>query len=89
MSRIAIVTDSTASIPDDLIDELDIHWVPYHIHKGQRFGETWLLSRAKTFTNGCLPPSSCRKQPALGLVIIFRYINPWRREWYRRLSVST
>ena len=35
MSRVAIVTDSTASIPDNLIDELDIHWVPYYIHRGQ------------------------------------------------------
>jgi fatty acid kinase fatty acid binding subunit len=38
MSRIAIVTDSTASIPENLIDELEIHWVPYYIHKGQ---EVW------------------------------------------------
>ena len=38
MSRVAIVTDSTASIPDNLIDELDIHWVPYYIHRGQ---EVW------------------------------------------------
>ncbi len=35
MPRIAIVTDSTASIPEDLINELNIHWVPYYIHRGQ------------------------------------------------------
>jgi DegV family protein with EDD domain len=38
MPRVAIVTDSTASIPEDLITELEIHWVPYYIHRGQ---EVW------------------------------------------------
>ncbi len=50
MSRVAIVTDSTASIPEKLIDELDIHWVPYYIHKGQ---EVWrdlsTISREKFY----------------------------------------
>jgi DegV family protein with EDD domain len=35
MSIVAIVTDSTASIPESLIMELNIHWVPYYIHRGQ------------------------------------------------------
>lgn len=34
MSTIAIVTDSCASIPDALIEKLNIHWVPYYIHHG-------------------------------------------------------
>ncbi len=34
MSKIAIVTDSCASIPEDLIEDLNIHWVPYYIHRG-------------------------------------------------------
>lgn len=34
MSNVAIVTDSTASIPEPLIQELGIHWVPYYIHRG-------------------------------------------------------
>ncbi len=34
MSKIAIVTDSCASIPEDLIEKLNIHWVPYYIHRG-------------------------------------------------------
>lgn len=38
MPRVAIVTDSTASIPENLIENLEIHWVPYYIHKGQ---EAW------------------------------------------------
>lgn len=35
MPRVAIVTDSAASIPDELVDALQIHWVPYYIHRGR------------------------------------------------------
>ena len=34
MSNVAIVTDSTATIPDDLLQSLHIRWVPYYIHRG-------------------------------------------------------
>jgi DegV family protein with EDD domain len=34
MSRLAIVTDSTTSIPERMLDELKIHTVPYYIHRG-------------------------------------------------------
>jgi len=30
----AIVTDSVATIPEELIQSLGIHWVPYYIHRG-------------------------------------------------------
>ena len=35
MSNVAIVTDSAASIPESFLKTLDIHWVPYYIHRGQ------------------------------------------------------
>lgn len=35
MTNVAIVTDSAASIPEALIQKLNIHWVPYYIHRGQ------------------------------------------------------
>ena len=35
MSKVAIVTDSTASIPESLVEKLKIHWVPYYIHRGR------------------------------------------------------
>lgn len=35
MSRVYVLTDSCASIPDALIKSLDIHWVAYYIHRGQ------------------------------------------------------
>src|SRR5512133_904804 len=35
MSYVAVVTDSCASIPEALIDALNIHWVAYYIHRGE------------------------------------------------------
>jgi len=35
MSRVAIVTDSCASIPESLMQTLKIRWVPYYIHRGR------------------------------------------------------
>ena len=35
MPEIAVVTDSCASIPKDILDKLNIYWVPYYIHRGK------------------------------------------------------
>ena len=35
MSHVAVVTDSTASIPESLLKELNIHVVAYYIHRGK------------------------------------------------------
>lgn len=35
MTKVSIVTDSCASIPEALLQSLDIHWVAYYIHRGQ------------------------------------------------------
>jgi DegV family protein with EDD domain len=35
MPTVAVLTDSCASIPEKLIQELNIHWVAYYIHRGQ------------------------------------------------------
>jgi DegV family protein with EDD domain len=35
MSNVAIVTDSAASIPEAIVGRLNIHWVPYYIHRGE------------------------------------------------------
>ncbi len=34
MPEVAIVTDSCASIPENMLASLNIHWVPYYIHRG-------------------------------------------------------
>jgi len=35
MPNVAVVTDSVASIPEALVNALNIHWVAYYIHRGQ------------------------------------------------------
>jgi DegV family protein with EDD domain len=35
VANVAIVTDSCASIPEAIIEALNIHWVPYYIHRGK------------------------------------------------------
>jgi DegV family protein with EDD domain len=35
LPNVAIVTDSCASIPEAIIAKLNIHWVPYYIHRGK------------------------------------------------------
>lgn len=35
MPKVGIVTDSTACIPQKMMDELNIHWLPYYIHRGE------------------------------------------------------
>ena len=35
MPKVAVVTDSVASIPEKFLQELDIHWVAYYIHRGK------------------------------------------------------
>jgi len=35
MQNVGVVTDSTACIPDEIIYELGIRWVPYYIHRGK------------------------------------------------------
>jgi DegV family protein with EDD domain len=33
--KVAIVTDSVVSIPESIIESLNINWVPYYIHRGK------------------------------------------------------
>ncbi len=35
MSGIAVITDSTSCIPEQMLEELNIHWLPYYIHRGE------------------------------------------------------
>jgi DegV family protein with EDD domain len=49
MPSVAIVTDSVASIPQNLIDALDIRLVPYYIHQGKVVLRDLLTAREDTF----------------------------------------
>ena len=35
MTPVAVLTDSTASIPEKMLTDLNIHTVAYYIHRGQ------------------------------------------------------
>lgn len=35
MSKVAVVTDSVASLPEKIIQELNIYWAAYYIHRGK------------------------------------------------------
>lgn len=49
MAKIAIVTDSCASIPEILIEKLNIHWVPYYIHRGKEVLRDLLTIQREAF----------------------------------------
>jgi len=51
MSRVAVVTDSTASIPERIIKELNIHLVPYYIHRGEEVLLDLVTVQGETFFN--------------------------------------
>ena len=51
MTKIAVVTDSTASIPEKIIEELNIHWVPYYIHRGKEVLRDLVTIQRETFYN--------------------------------------
>jgi DegV family protein with EDD domain len=51
MSKIAIVTDSCASIPEALVEALNIHWVPYYIHRGKEVLRDLVTAKRDAFYN--------------------------------------
>jgi len=49
MSKIAVLTDSTASIPENILNELNICTVAYYIHRGQEVLRDLLTIQRKEF----------------------------------------
>ncbi|MBI5304314.1 MAG: DegV family protein [Chloroflexi bacterium] len=49
MDTVAIVTDSAASIPEPLIHDLGIHWVPYYIHRGKEVLRDLVTAQGDSF----------------------------------------
>jgi DegV family protein with EDD domain len=49
MGTVAIVTDSCASIPESIISSLNIHWVPYYIHRGKEVLRDLLTIQREAF----------------------------------------
>jgi DegV family protein with EDD domain len=51
MPKIAVVTDSCASIPEALLQNLNIHWVPYYIHRGEEVLRDLVTAKRDSFYN--------------------------------------
>jgi DegV family protein with EDD domain len=63
--KTAIVTDSTASIPERLIEELHIRWAAYYIHRGSEVLRDLVTIQRDEFLNWLftartLPTTACR-----------------------------
>jgi fatty acid-binding protein DegV len=51
MPNVAVVTDSCASIPEDLLESLNIQWVPYYIHCGSEVLRDLVTIQREAFYN--------------------------------------
>jgi DegV family protein with EDD domain len=51
MGKIAILTDSTASLPEAFIEKLNIYWVAYYIHRGQEVLRDLVTIKRDEFLN--------------------------------------
>jgi DegV family protein with EDD domain len=49
MPKVAVVTDSVASIPQKMMEELKIHFVPYYIHRGTETLRDLVTATGDTF----------------------------------------
>ena len=49
MPKVAVVTDSCASIPEALLQTLNIHWVPYYVHRGGQVLRDLVTVKSKPF----------------------------------------
>jgi DegV family protein with EDD domain len=49
LPKIAVVTDSCASIPEPIIEELNINWVAYYIHRGEKVLRDLVTAKRNTF----------------------------------------
>ena len=64
MSKVSVVTDSCASIPEQLLESLDIEWVPYYIHRGEKVLRDLVTAKRDEFfrwlpTAKELPTTAC------------------------------
>ena len=51
MAKVAVLTDSTASIPENLLKELNIYTVAYYIHRGQEVLRDLVTIQRQEFLN--------------------------------------
>jgi DegV family protein with EDD domain len=66
MTKVAIVTDSCASIPENLLESLNIHWVPYYIHRGSEVLRDLVTIQRSNFYTWMLSASEIPKTASPG-----------------------
>ncbi|MEJ2757956.1 MAG: DegV family protein [Anaerolineales bacterium] len=49
MAKVAVVTDSVASIPTEWMEKLNIHFVPYYIHRGKETLRDLVTATSESF----------------------------------------
>lgn len=49
VAKLAVVTDSCASIPEPFLETLDINWIPYYIHRGNEVLRDLVTIQRDTF----------------------------------------
>ena len=49
MDQVRIVTDSTASFPEGIVESLKITWVPYYIHRGKEVLRDLVTAKSESF----------------------------------------
>lgn len=49
MGNVRVVTDSTASFPEGIVERLNISWVPYYIHQGSQVFRDLVTAKAEGF----------------------------------------
>ena len=64
MTKVAIVTDSTSCIPEPILEELNIHWLPYYIYRGEEELRDMVTIKPDEFytwlqTAEALPQTAC------------------------------
>ncbi len=84
MPKVAIVTDSVASIPQTLIESLDIRWVPYYIHQGKIVLRDLLTAQGEAFyhwlTTAAELPKTANPSPGDYLEAYRQLVNEGVRE---------
>jgi fatty acid-binding protein DegV len=55
MANVAVLTDSTASIPEPMLECLQIHTVAYYIHRGQEVLRDLVTIQREEFLHDCQP----------------------------------
>ena len=71
MSNVAVLTDSTASIPEEMLEELNIRTVAYYIHRGEEVLRDLVTIQREEFLNWLMTAKflPTTASPARGIIL--------------------